>query len=194
MNHRTQESLLLLAVASMVLPLTASADTMYLQGRMGGRVSLEIAERYDPAPGTDWISLTSYRTPSFGSTTWRQTVVSEEVGYSTRPVQASVTVDTVGNSVLTERWERPTTPLEIVRKVVVDTEVSLIPIQSQAPFPVASLPADAARFLRATPMTQREAPMIVDLARRLTAGAQSEQDAVAAILNYVIDHLQYQYD
>src|SRR2546422_1511519 len=30
--------------------------------------------------------------------------------------------------------------------------------------------------------------------RRLTAGAQSEQDAVAAILNYVVDHLQYQYD
>src|SRR5437870_8280279 len=126
MNHATREPLVLLAMASSVLPLTAtaSADTFYLGGRMGGRVSLEIAERYDPAPGTDWISLTSYRTPSFGSTTWRQTVVSEEVGYSTRPVQASVTVDTVGNPVLTERWERPTAPLEIVRKVVVDTEVS----------------------------------------------------------------------
>ena len=49
MNHATREPLVLLAMASSVLPLTAtaSADTFYLGGRMGGRVSLE--------PTLDWL-------------------------------------------------------------------------------------------------------------------------------------------
>lgn len=172
----------------------AAADTLFLEGKMAGRISLEVVERYDPVPGTGWINLKSFRTPSFASTTWRQRVVGEEVFYSVRPTQSSVTGDEGGNRVVTERWERPTARLEIVRKLVVETEASLAPVQSRAAFPLGSVAPDTARFLRPTSMTPRDAPAIQDLARRLTASARTERQAVSAILNHVVDHLQYQYD
>ena len=180
--------------AALLVPAAAAADTLFLQGRMSGRVTLEITERYEPAPGTRWISLRSHRTPSFASTTWRQSVVSEEVGYSLQPGQASVAPDDGGNPVLTERWEQPSAPITIVRKIQVDTEAAMGPVQSQAPFPLGPLPAELARYLRATAMTQAHDPRIQDLARRLTAGARSERQAVSAILNHVVDTLTYQYD
>jgi transglutaminase-like putative cysteine protease len=180
--------------AQLLLAGSAGADTLFLQGRMGGRVTLEITERYDPAPGTSWISLRSHRTPSFGSTTWRQTVVSEEVTYSVDPAQAAVSPDESGNRVLTERWEQPRTPITIVRKIQVDTEATLGPLQSQAPFPPGQLAPEVARFLRATAMTQAQDPKIQGLARRLVSGAKTERQAVTAILNHVVDTLAYQYD
>ncbi len=184
-----------LALAARLLaPAGVDADTLFLQGRMAGRVTLEITERYDPAPGTRWISLKSHRTPSFGSSTWRQSVVSEDVTYSVNPGQATVTPDESGNRVLTERWDQPSAPITIVRKIQVDMEAALGPVQSQAPFPLGQLPPDVARYLRATAMTQAQDPKIQDLARRLVAGARSERQAISAILNHVVDNLTYQYD
>jgi transglutaminase-like putative cysteine protease len=194
MRGRPLAALAVVLAAVLLLPASAGADTLFLQGRMAGRVTLEITERYDPAPGTRWISLRSHRTPSFGSATWRQSVVSEEVTYSLQPGQASVAADDGGNRVLTERWEQPAAPITIVRKIQVDTEAAMGPVQSQAPFPLGQLPAEVARYLRATAMTQAQDPKLQDLARRLTAGARSERQAVSAILNYVVDNLTYQYD
>lgn len=184
----------LLLASGTLAPAGAAADTLYLQGRMAGRITLEVTERYDPAPGTNWISLKSHRTPSFGSPTWRQTVVSDEAVYALRPGQAAVEADEHGNLVLTERWEQPTATVEIVRRLVVETEARLGPVQSQAVFPLGAMPPATARFLRPSPMVQREDPAIQALAARLTAGARTEWQAVTAILNHVVDHLQYQYD
>jgi transglutaminase-like putative cysteine protease len=176
------------------VPSLVSADTLVLQGKMMGRISLEITEGYTPAPGTQWISLESYRTPSFGSVTWRQNVVSDEASYSIRPVRSSVKPDALGNPILTETWERPRDSIRIVRKLVVETEALLSPLESRARFPLESLPVEATRFLQATPMTPVGDPRIRELARRLTGGARNERDAVAAILNYVVDHLRYHPD
>ncbi|MBI4635428.1 MAG: transglutaminase domain-containing protein [Candidatus Rokubacteria bacterium] len=181
-----------LAVGGAAAP--ASAETLVLQGRMAGRIGLQITERYEPAPGTQWITLKSHRTPSFGSKTWRQRVVTEEVTYSLRPDESSTTTDGSGNTVLTERWERPRSAIEVVRKLSLDTEALLQPLESRAPFPLPAIVAEAAPFLRPTPMAQADDAAIRDLARGLTAGARSEREAVAAVLNHVVDLLRYQYD
>ena len=175
-------------------PAPARAETLVLNGTMGGKITLEIAERYEPAAGTNWISLKTYRTPTFGSATWQQTVVSEDAVYSVRPGQANVARDDAGNQILTERWDQPTAPIQITRRLVVDTKSALATVESRASFPLGPVPADAARFLRSTAMVQSDDPRIQDLARRLTAGARSARGAVEAILNHVVDHLEYQYD
>src|SRR5947208_11956475 len=82
----------------------ATADTLFLEGRMGGRIQLEVTERYDPAPGTRFISVKSPRTPSFTSPTWQQRLVSETVSYSVQPSQTTETRDDSGNVLLAERW------------------------------------------------------------------------------------------
>lgn len=183
-----------LALGLVAVPAAAVGDTLFLQGRMAARVAVEVVERYDVSPGTSWMSLRARRTPSFGSTTWRQTVVSEEVRYSVRPGQATVVRDGNGNDFQVERWEQPRGAVEVVRRTVVDTEVTLGPVRSQTPFPLPAVPADVRRFLNATAFTQRDDPGIREAARRLTAGARTEQQAVTAILNFVVDHLQYHFE
>lgn len=172
----------------------ARGETLVLTGSMGGRITLEIAERYEPQPGTSWISLKTYRTPTFGSTTWQQTLVSEDAVYSTRPAQSNVTRDDAGNLLLTERWEHPSAPIQVTRRLVVETKSALPTVQSRAAFPVGAVAPDAARFLKSTGMVQSADPRIRDLARRLTSASGSARGAVETILNYVVDHVQYQYD
>lgn len=171
---------------------SAGADTLFVEGRMAARVTVELVERYDPAPGTEWITIRSFRTPSFDSATWRQRVVTDDVTYSTPPVRSETRAG--DNAELTERWPRPSAPIQIVRKIVVETEGTLAPVQSQAAFPLAALPPDAQRFLRGTPLTQREDPAIRELAQRLTAGARTEHEAVSRLLGHVVDALHYHYD
>jgi len=183
-----------LALGIAAVPSPVTADTLFLQGRMAARIAVEVVERYDPSPGTSWIGVRARRTPSFSSTTWRQSVVSEEVRYSSRPGEVRVTRDGNGNDFQFERWDQPRGSVEVVRRTIVDTEVALGPVQSQAPFPLPSVPADARRFLGATAFTQRDDPKIQETARRLALGARTEQQAVTAILNFVVDHLQYHYE
>jgi transglutaminase-like putative cysteine protease len=179
---------------ALLLAPPSSADTLFLQGRMSSRLTLEIVERYDPAPGTNWMTLDSFPTSSFASTTWRQRVVSEQITYSVAPDAATTSRDAGGNTVLRERWNRPAAPIRIVRKLVVDAEAMLAPVESRAAFPPGAVPADAIRFLAATPLTQAEDPRIVATAKRLTAKARNEHEAVAAILNFVVDHMQYTFE
>jgi transglutaminase-like putative cysteine protease len=174
-------------------PFSSAADTLFLEGRMTSRVTVEVVERYEPAAGTQWISVRSFRTPSFSSPTWRQRVIADEASYSLAPTNA-LEGRSEDNVDLTARWERPVAPIQITRKLVVDMEAALAPVPSQAPFPLGPVPAEVQRFLRATPMTQRDDPRIGALARRLTAGARTERQAVSLLLNHVVDALQYQYD
>ena len=175
-------------------PAWAVADTLFLEGRMGGRIQLEVTERYDPAPGTQFISVKSPRTPSFTSPTWQQRLVSETATYSVPPTRSTEARDESGNVILTERWERPAGRVEIVRKIVVQSEAVLSPLASQAPYPLPVVSAETSRFLRATSMTQRDDPRIKELTQRLTAGARTEWQAVTAILNHVVDALHYHHD
>ncbi|MBI3825975.1 MAG: transglutaminase domain-containing protein [Candidatus Rokubacteria bacterium] len=172
----------------------AVADTLFLNGTMSARVALEVVESYDPAPGTAWLSLKSYAVPSFTAPTWRQTVVQDDVSYSTRPSQRSAAGDRYGNRTVTERWDQPRGRVEVVRRIAVEIQASLSPVESRAPFPPAAWPPEAAAFLAGTPLAQKDDRRIQDLARSLTAGARTEREAVTAILNHVIDRLAYRYD
>jgi transglutaminase-like putative cysteine protease len=170
---------------------SAAADTLFVDGRMTGRVTVEIAERYEPTAAMAWLRLRSFRTPSFSSPTWRQTVVTDDVAYSSPPTRANVAPDAAGNQLLTESWERPRATVEVLRRLVVDIDAGLDPVRSQARFPVAPAPAEAARYLAATRFVQKDDPRIQAEARRLTAGALSQHQAVTAILNFVTDRLTW---
>jgi transglutaminase-like putative cysteine protease len=182
---------LIAGVSAAAVTGTAAADTLFVEGRMSGRVTIEIAERYDPPAGMEWLRLKSYRTPSFASATWKQTIVTDDVTYALRPTGAEVAVDAAGNSVLTERWERPRSPVELVRRLVVDIEASLAPVESRAPFPPGKPVAETARYLAGSLLVQRDDARIQDTARRLTARATTQHEAVTSVMNFVTDHLKW---
>lgn len=178
-------------IVALLVARVAGAETLYVDGRMTGRVTLEIAERYEPAAGTAWLRLRSFRTPSFTSPTWKQTVVSDDVTYGARPTDTNVAPDGAGNQRLTESWDRPPATVELVRRLVVDIDAGLNPVASQAAFPPVSAPPDTERYLAATRFVQKDDPRIQGEARRLTTGAVSQHQAVTAILNFVTDRLTW---
>lgn len=158
---------------------------------MAARVTVEIVERYTPKPGMQSLALKSYKTPDVTAATWRQRTISDDVSYSAPPAEVTTTRDQFGNTILAERWREPRAPIDLVRKVVVEIDASLTTTESHAPFPLASVPAEAARFLAATSKVQHGDRRVRDLARQLTAGARTQQAAVAAIVNHVVDRLKY---
>src|SRR5262249_60352437 len=104
------------------------------------------------------------RTPSFSSPTWQQRLMSETVSYSVQPSRANEARDDSGNVVVTERWDHPSDRIEIVRKIIVQSEATLSPVTSRAAFPLTAVPPETVRFLRATSMTHRDDPRIQELA------------------------------
>ena len=192
MTTRAPALAALLIGATALVPLGLGAETLVLDGRMGARVTVEIVERYTPKPGMESLTLRSFRTPSISAATWRQQSLTDEVAYGVPPLRVTTAADAHGNTVLTERWERPRAPINLVRKVVVQLDADLKSLDSAAAFPLATVSRDTEAFLAATPKVQRDDPRIRDLARRLTAGARTQHDAVTAIVNHVVDTLKYQ--
>ncbi|HYE94287.1 MAG TPA: transglutaminase domain-containing protein [Terriglobales bacterium] len=173
-------------------PVCASAETLVVQGRMSARVTVEIAERYEPAAGTEFVRLRSFRTPSFESPTWKQRVVADEVAYATPPSRPAETLtDDAGNRSVTEVWQRPSGTIELLRRIVVDMDAPLGSVESRAPFPVAPPAAEHARYLVATKMVQVQDSRIQELSRRLTANARTQREAVTAIMDFVVDRLTW---
>jgi transglutaminase-like putative cysteine protease len=169
----------------------AAADTLFVEGRMAGRVTVDLAERYEPRPGMEWLRLRSFKTPSFVSPTWKQTVISDDVRYSIGPTKTDVARDGANNAVLTEQWDRPRVTVEVTRRIVVDIEAGLAPVSSRSPFPAGPPSAETSRYLAATRQVQKDDPRVQDESRRLTSGATTQHQAVTAILNFVTDRLTW---
>ena len=71
---------------------------------------------------------------------------------------------------------------------------AISPRTSRAPFPLKVVPKAEQPFLKRTKLVQSDAPQIIELAGELTAGANTEHQAVIAILGHVADAIKYQYN
>jgi transglutaminase-like putative cysteine protease len=183
---------LLVAIAAPFPP--AAADTMVLAGRMTTRITVEVRQMYTPSQGTRWISLEYAEIPAFTAKTWRQRVLKAETVYSHPPTRATTERDRFGNEVVTSRWDRLPSTLDVTRRLTVEMTAELTPLESEATYPLPSLPAEVRPFLQGTPMVQRDDPRIMALVRQLSGGATSEREVVTRLLNHVVDHLRYRVD
>lgn len=82
---------------------------------------------------------------------------------------------------------------EYSRRIVVSANLS--PFSSHAPFPIppGSLSGLDPRYLKSEKARQSGDPEILSLARSIAKGADQEAEAVERVMNWIADHLSYDY-
>ena len=111
--------------------------------------------------------------------------------FNIRPDSSSdVTVD--GHPVRRFHWDAPPANkvIRVVESLHATISSNLSPFHSNAPYPLASLPPDAARYGQITPMTQLP-PAARSFVRRFASGHRTEQAVVDAAANWVAANTHY---
>ncbi len=159
---------------------------------MSGRIEVAHNQSFDVSgKGLKRLRFRFAMPVSFNSPTVQQKIS----GYGLR-VTPEVTwigeeVDEFGNVFKVLTWDVLHGDVSVEGSFTVDLAINLKELKSTAPFPLETVPPGERRFLKATELTQSEAARIKELAGRLTKGAESEQEAVTRILNWVVDNVRY---
>lgn len=170
---------------------SASAETVVLRGTMHAEMRMEFTQRFDTSPGTTWLQVTL---PRFASVTSRSTVQRIEqyqVSFSQPPDRREAREDPLENATEEVTWQKPAGSIVITTRFVAKNSLDLAGWQTSAAYPVRGVPQEVRPFLDATPAVQKDDPQIVGRATTLVQGSRSQREAVARILNFVADHVQY---
>ena len=152
---------------------------------------MEFVQTFDPSPGTTRLKVTLARFPSVTSRSTAQQIMRYQVGFSIPPDKQDITQDRLGNTFEEILWSNPKGTIVVTTRFVARNSLDLAGWQSVAEYPVRGVPQDVRVFLEATPFVQKEDPAVARKAAELVQGSRSQREAVARILNFVADHLQY---
>ncbi len=152
---------------------------------------MEYAQTFDPSPGTTRLRVTLPTFPSVTSRSTNQQITQYQISFSVPPDKREATQDTLGNTAEEVLWERPSRPIVITTRFVARNSLDLAGWQSAAAYPVRNIPQDVRLFLEGTAAVQKDDPGIASKARELVQGSRSQREAVARVLNFVADNLQY---
>jgi hypothetical protein len=144
-----------------------------------------------PAEGTKRL-LISYVVPqNFNSPSYRQIVDRFDIQFSQDPDIRRNKKDKRGNEIIMVVWQNPRNAIRVKVTLEARNQTILKPIEAPAPFPLRGVPRKLDDYLEATRQVPADDPAILELARRLTKSAESQYDAVQAILTWVVDHIRY---
>ncbi len=174
-----------------LVPATADAETVILSGTMHAETRMEFTQTFDPSPGTTWLKVTLPRFPTVTSRSTIQQITQYQVSFSRPPDKREASQDRLGNAMDEVTWERPAGTIVITTRFVTRNSLDLAGWQSAAAYPVHGVSQEIQPFLEATPAVQKDDPAIVQKAATLVQGSRSQREAVARVLNFVADHLQY---
>lgn len=170
------------------------AATLVLEGSIDGAV--EVSQERTFSVGAGGIKKLTFRfaNPSeFSSPFLKQTISARKVEYSPRPDSVAIEKDGFGNAFTVVTWTGLGSDASVMERYTVQIELELGKVTSVGRFPMDAgrIPPDTALFLKPTPLVQSGDAKIRELALRLSAGASTEQGAVTAVLNWVVDNVKY---
>jgi hypothetical protein len=169
---------------------TSTSGTLVLRGNMSSTAALTMTGAFSVghAANLDWDLPVQTSSRLNGYT---QHIDSIAYRFNIRPDSSSdVTVD--GHPVRRFHWDAPPANkvIRVVESLHATISSNLSPFHSNAPYPLASLPPDAARYGQITPMTQLP-PAARSFVRRFASGHRTEQAVVDAAANWVAANTHY---
>ena len=181
----------LVIVFFLLTALPATAENYLLNGGQDAVIDYRLAQSVTPAASTRKLVLSFVEPVSYLSPTYKQQVERFDLSFSSRPDTREKSRDEHGNTIITATWNNPPEQLTSTVALAVKNRVTLATLETAAPFPVSGLPDDIKPYLAATEQVPADHPRIQDKARKLTASARTQFDAMQQILTWLIDHMRY---
>lgn len=182
---RTLLALLLWATA------LAWAGSLVMDGNMDSGLDYELRYQVDSASGSRMLALSVVEPKPYASLTSGQDVRSFSLRFDPQPDARDKTMDNRGNTIITATWNSPPASVAMVYSLSAGTRTTLGEVRSQAAFPLPRPPLDVRVYVEPSTQVQSGRQEILALARRLTADARSELDAVRSIVNWIVDNIRY---
>ncbi|MFW5488562.1 MAG: transglutaminase domain-containing protein [Desulfovibrio sp.] len=167
------------------------AQTLELDGDMRSNVAFELKQDITLPGGAKRVSASFVVPDEFVSPTFVQKIHDYKLLFSPPPNRKDSSTDKRGNRIITATWNNPPDKVDMTVTFEVDNQTLLHRLETTAGFPVFSVPPSVAPYLEPSAQVQSDDSRIKALAARLTAGADTEYDAVQKIVGHVVDHLRY---
>ena len=168
-----------------------SGENYTLKGDMDSAIRYELREQVTANPGVKKIILNFVVPQSFTSPTYSQDITDFKVLFNPEPQEREEKKDKYGNMVITATWTRVPNTVDVSLSCQAKSRTHLTTLSTGAPFPLKSLGAEFADYLKATEQVQANEPRIRKLAAELTSGVKTEYDAVQRIVSWVVDNVRY---
>lgn len=187
---------LLIVVAVLILTAgSAHAKTLMLEGRLDSSIAMRQQMEFSADKGLVQSFSFRFALPAdFKSKSVSQSVDSLNISINPRPKSSTVEQDRFGNRFQKVVWENVDQDIRINLGYSANVLSELSAMESRTPFPIGAVSGGDALYLKSTEMVQSDSPEITELARRLTAGARNEYEAVSAITNHVTDAIKYTFN
>jgi len=158
---------------------------------MSSKLRYEMQQHISPDPGISQMKLSCVIPTSSKSVTFEQEISAVKLEFIPPPQDRQEKTDRHGNRIVTAIWEQPQGAATAKLAFDARTQTRLELLNTQSPFPLASVGPDKDIFLQPTKQVQSEDEAIINLAQKLTQGASSQFDAVQRAITWVINNVRY---
>lgn len=173
----------------------ASAKTLMLEGKLNSSIAMSQNMDFSTNQGTVQSFVFKFALPAeFHTKSVSQSVSDQRLVIKPNPSTSKVETDKFGNHYQHVTWNNVDTDISISLQYTANVQSVLSAMESRTPFPIGKVSAADAAFLKPTELVQSNSPAIAALARKLTADAQNEYEAVTAITNHVADIIKYTFN
>jgi len=188
---RTEHVLLCLFTCLFYMLPPCEAENYLINGGQESQIDYKMEQRVQPAPATRKLILSYVMPENFQSPTYSQKITRFDLRFSVNPSERKESRDERGNRIIQATWKKPRQPITATLSLAALNSTKLARLKTRAPFPLDGLGSDIKEYLRSTRQVEAGDPAIRRTARELTAGAETEFDAVQKILTWVVDHMSY---
>lgn len=170
------------------------AKTIVLAGALESKIAVTQQAHFSVGKPIPRFEYTFALPASFSNKAVHQDLQNLNITFSPVPAKVSDETDAFGNHFKRALWNDLNKDVQVVITFQASIRSELSDMQSKAPFPLRATPQNETVFLKSTEMVQSGSVEISSLAKKLTARANTEYEAVTAIMNYVSDNIKYAYN
>ena len=175
----------------MFISAPAIAENFTVKGDMASTIHYELQHQIKAGDSMKKLLLSFVVPESFDSPTYKQKITNFNITFSPEAQQKTTTTDERGNKTVLATWTNVPPIIDAVVSFDAQTSTGLEAIESNAPFPLASIPQKLKVYLQTSEQVQTDDPAIRELAFKLTNSAKTQFDAVQKVVSYVVDHVRY---
>jgi transglutaminase-like putative cysteine protease len=170
---------------------TLIAENYLINGGQESRILYQLTQRLEPAGKTKTLKLSFVVPVSFQSPTYNQQIDDFSLNFKPQPSKRNEEKDKRGNQIIQVTWNDPREPVDVTMQFTAVNRTILRTIESQASFPLTSLPKEMKDYLSSTKLVQSNDSRIMNKAKELVQRVNTEFDAVQRILTWVVDNMRY---